>query len=267
MVQGFQLEARLHGRRVINLSTGTDYQKEAEILGRLAEFDVKGAVFNPLANTIEEELFFSRAIQLSKIPIVLTGTLAGSSCPTVLVDNFHAGYVMTQHLIDRGCRNIGFLANGSMCSYVRNRYQGYCWALKKAGITVSPAYVLLEEERRISFEDPLAAPIALSRRYVAGAGSGLEAVVCADDFLAAGLIQTALDEGIRIPEDLKIVGIGDMVPNPPGGITLTTYRIPYEDVGRESFRLLDSILNAKADSHNLARIMIDGHLVIRSSSG
>lgn len=267
MVQGFQLEARRRGRRVINLSTGTDHHKEAEFISRLAEFDVKGAVFCPLASSVEEELLFSRAIHQSKLPIVLTSALAGSLCPSVLVDNFRAGYESARHLISKGVRDIGFVANGAMCSYVRGRYQGFCWALREAGLPVSPRYVLLREERQINFEDPLAEPRELCRRYLATVERGLEAVVCADRYLAVGMVHAALDKGLKVPRDIKIVGMGDDALRPPGGVTLTTYTVPYEELGREAFRLLDQVLNTPPHGPNPSGVLVGGHLIVGSSSG
>ncbi|AHF91284.1 GntR family transcriptional regulator [Opitutaceae bacterium TAV5] len=272
-VQGFQLAARERNRRVVTLTTGTDYHKEAEFISRLAEFDVKGAVINPLVSTVQEQMFFTNALRTSSVPVVLAGTtLPGSGRPCALADNFHAGYTLTRHLIDRGLRKIGFFANHAWAHFISDRHQGYRWALKEAGLTAPEATVCLEEARHVNFTDPLAEPTALARAWLSRVEAGgfladLEAVVCADDILAIGLIHAALEKGLRVPRDLKVTGLGDFALQPPEGITLTTYRVPYETIGLESFHLLEASLAARSASQpNPANILLEGQLVIRSST-
>lgn len=269
-VQGFQLAAREQNRRVVTLTTGTDYHKEAEFVSRLAEFDVKGAVMNPLVSSVQEQLQFTNTLRAARIPIVLAGaTLPGSGCPCAMVDSFHAGHTMTRHLIDRGARKIGFLANHAWAHFMSDRHQGYRWALKEAGLAAPEQGVRLEDSRHVSFTDPLAEPTALARTYLAGVDlADLDAVVCADDYLAIGLVRAAVEKGLRVPDDLKVTGIGDISIQPHEGITLTTYRVPYEAIGREAFRLLETSLAARGpDIAKPANVLLEGQVVPRSSTG
>ncbi|MDR1283922.1 MAG: LacI family transcriptional regulator [Opitutaceae bacterium] len=272
-VQGFQLAARERNRRVVTLTTGTDYRKEAEFISRLAEFDVKGAVINPLVANVQEQMFFTNTLRATRIPVVLAGTtLPGSGCPSALVDNFHAGYTLTRHLLDRGLRKIGFFANHAWSHFISDRHQGYRWALREAGLTAPEFAVFLEETRHVNFTDPLAEPIAFARAWLArieasGNLYDLEAVVCGEDYFAIGLIHAALEKGLRVPRDLKVTGLGDFALQPPEGITLTTCRVPYENIGRESFRLLEASLAARAARQpGPANILLESQLIIRSST-
>ncbi len=265
MVSGFQLAARERNRRVVTLTTGTDCRKEAEFIGRLTEFDVKGAVVNPLVSTVQEQMHFSSALANPSLPVVLAGTnLPGSGCPSVLADNFHVGYTMTRHLIDQGLRRIGFFSNHAWAQFMRDRYQGYRWALKSAGLAEQPEYVFLEEGRRVDFSDPLQEPKKLASAYLASAGP-MEGVVCADDFLAFGLILAAREMGLRIPDDLKVTGHGDFSPPDCIDIPVTSYRVPYETIGRESFRVLESCLASRPVRPG--SLLIEGELVVRPSTG
>lgn len=266
MVQGFQLAARECNRRVVTLTTGTDYRKEAEFISRLTEFDVKGAIINPLISNVQEQMFFTNTLRTSNIPVILAGTtLPGSGCPCAITDNFHAGYTMTRHLIDCGLRKIGFFANHSWAHFISDRHQGYRWALKEAGLTASDHIVFLEESRHVNFTDPLAEPIALARTYLERAvPAGIDAVVCADDILALGLIHAAREKNLRIPSNLRVTGVGNFSLQASDNIALTTYRVPYESIGREAFRLLETRL-ANQDAKP-ADILLEGQLIIRSST-
>ena len=91
----------------------------------------------------------------------------------------------------------------------------------------------------------------------------VQAVVCATDFMAWGLILAAKERGLSVPEDLKVVGIDDYAQCQNASHSLTTYHIPFEEMGRQSFHLLqDHIENPEMKSQE---IQIRGHIVARES--
>lgn len=269
-VQGFQLAARDENRRVVTLTTGADYKKEAEFVGRLPEFDVKGAVMNPLISAVQEQALFANVLRASRIPIVLAGALLpGSGCPCAMVDSFHAGYTVTKHLVERGARKIGFLANHAWIHFMTDRHQGYRWALRESGLSAPERGIRLVDTRRIDFTDPLAEPTELARAYLANLRPGaVDAVVCADDHLATGLIRAALERGLRVPRDLRIVGIGDLSLPVQDGITLTSYQVPYAEIGRAAFQLLETCVNNRHTASDVVpdSVLIEGRMVARASS-
>lgn len=269
MVRGFQDVALECGRRVVTLPTGTDYNKEAEFVSRLVEFDVKGAVVVPLIPTIDAQLHFSRTIMNPPIPVVIAGAnLPGLGCSSVQMDNFHAGYVMTRRQIERGCKGIGFFSNRSWSGYIRDRYQGYRLALSEAGVAENAEWVMLNEGMNIDFEDPLKEPTQLAREYLKNTyddiGSQLSAVVCADDFLGFGMLTAALERKLDVPGDLAISGMDDYLTiKAPGGIGLTTYHIPYEEIGQSAFRLLEE--QVQGTPRKVAETLIAGRVIERCS--
>jgi GntR family transcriptional regulator, arabinose operon transcriptional repressor len=263
-LKGFQIAAAERERRVVILSTGTGYEKEAEYLGRLAEFDVRGAVLYPIIPSPRDQVLISRIIVESKFPIVLTNlSLPGLGNASVVLDGFHAGHTMTAHLLKRGCKNIGFFTNEFSSPSIVDRYQGYLWALEEAGQSPDPRRIFLEPEMHPNFRDPLREPTELAMRYIKQAGS-LEAVVCAGDFLARGLIAAAAEMGMSVPGDLKVVSIDDFGPGEDGEVALTAYRVPFEKIGRKAFEILDAI-HAGTPPMNL-ETKIRGEIVIRESA-
>lgn len=265
-VKGFQDAARDAGRRVVMLTTGLDYQKEAEFLTRLSEFDVRGAVIYPIIPTPQAQVHLSQMLVNSKFPVVLAElNLPGLGCSSVAIDGFHVGYTMTKHMISRSAKRIGFFSNFAWAPSMRDRYQGYCWALEEAGMSEPAGGVFLDPSMNPDFQDPLAEPTALAGKFLEGAGK-LDAVVCADDFLALGCIAAALQRGWTVPDDLLISGVGDYstLASLSQSVPLTTYRIPFEERGRESFAMLDRVLQSKnsfTQSHQ-----IRGSLVVRKSA-
>jgi len=261
-VKGFQDAARDCGRRVVMLTTGLDYKKEAELVGRLSEFDVRGAVVYPIISSPQEQVHFSQMLVNSKLPLVLAEVnLPGLGCRSVVIDGFHAGHVMTRHMIDRGAKRIGFFSNYAWAPFMRDRYQGYRWTLKEAGLSEPEDGVFLDASMHANFNDPLAEPTAMAEAYLAKT-SRLDAVVCADDFLALGCITAARKRGMGVPSDLLVSGIGDYTGLAfASEIFLTTYHIPFEELGRKSFEML-----SEDECSSSLEIQLCGNLVVRESA-
>lgn len=265
-MKGFQQAAQENGRRMLMLTAGTDYQKEVEIIGRLAEFDVLGAALYPVVPTFSDLTRFSKILKSSLFPVVLAGVgLPGQELPCVVIDGFHAGYTMTHRMIEKGVKKIGFLASRSWSVSVRDRYQGYKWALSEAGIVEDESLVILDSSMNVDFVNPLDESTALAQRYLDQVnGLGVEAVVCYCDFLAQGFISAAAARGLRVPQDLLVSGIDDYAIASSGSVQLTTYRVPYEQIGRVAFEMLEQSLSNQLGASTERHVR--GDLVIRESA-
>jgi DNA-binding LacI/PurR family transcriptional regulator len=283
-VKGFQSAANKAARRVVTLSTGADYAKEAEYLSRLSEFAVRGAVIYPLIQNPREQVQLSGILVNSRFPVVLADlNLPGLGCPSVMVDNFHAGYTATRHLLAQGLTRIGFLANHAWAPSVTERQQGYLWALDEAGLAPDPRHILLDPTMRLDFETPLKDPAELGARYLKQvslpspppplpvpsaraktAKNALQAVVCINDHIAAGLILAARSLGHSIPGHLKIVGIDGSALPLPDGLHLTSYHVPFEELGQRAFDLLSTRIHNPDTVPPLTRIR--GKIITRDTA-
>ncbi|HSI07045.1 MAG: LacI family DNA-binding transcriptional regulator [Rariglobus sp.] len=263
-VKGFQHAAHDAQRRVLMLTSGLDYSKEAEFIGRLGEFDVRGAVVYPNLPTTQDQRHFEQLVADSKLPLVLAEVgVPGVTCPSVVVDGFHAGHTMAKYLIDSGLKKIGFFSNYARLSSMRDRYLGYRWALQEAGLAEPVGGVMLETDMNPDFSDPFADPERLANKFIAAAGQ-LDGVVCVDDFLAVGFLRAAKSHGLKVDnKNLRVVGIGDYAFAAKADVPLTTYRIPYEELGRNCFRLLDDLVNGI--KHPVSECLVRGELVLRDS--
>ncbi len=262
-VSGFQDAARETGRRTLMLTTAADHRKDAELFSRLDEFDVKGVVIYPSLITREDNVHFTQMLLKPKVPVVLTVNFPGLGFPSVVVDGFHAGYTMTRHLIQSGAKRIGHLSNGAWSLHMRDRYLGYCWALEEAGLVEPENGVLLEAAMHPNFRDPIAEPKYIAKAFLEKAGR-LDAVMCANDFLAIGLIVAAREAGLSLPDDLRITGVDDLAIAASEDFSLTSYQIPFEDRGRIAYRLLEELMLGK--SRACLETRLRGKIVIRQSA-
>jgi len=261
--QGFQEAAHAVGRRIVMLSTGTDYRKEGEIVGRLDEFDVKGAVVYPVLPEPRDRVHFEQMLLKCRFPVVLAMALPGLGRVSVDLDGFHAGWTMTRYLLGRGLKRIGFLATYAWVPSVRESFLGYRQAMEEANISIQSNWTSLDPAIRPDFERPLAAGGGFVGEFLQQAGD-LEGVVCSDDFLALLCVASAHEQGISVPDQLKVAGISDYAISAQSNPPLTTYHLPFEEIGRQSFETLNGLLQSGNPSER--EIQLRGTLVERQSA-
>ncbi len=260
-MRGFQNAASNLDQRALLLSTRADIQQEVDIVSRLGEFDVRGAVIFPMVIDPLNHPYYSRMVTQSKFPIVFVEVnLPETRRPAVIVDGFDAGYVATRHLLGLGLRKVGFLANYAWTTVARDKYQGYRRAMTEAGIQECSQHAMLEPEMHPNYDDPFQEPTEIAKHYLSE-HPDVEGVVCTSDFLAVGVLRAAKERGIRVPEELKVVGMDDFAFAAEHG--LTTYQIPYEEIGDRSFRVLNAILSGNTAPDE---IHITGTLVRRKTA-
>lgn len=264
-VKGFQNAAHKHSRRAVLLPTGNDYQKEAEYISNLPEFQVRGAVIYPMIFTPEHLSAFSRLLLTVDFPSVLASVnLIGLGRPVVTVDAFHAGYTMTRYLIDKGLRRIGFFSNGADSVSMRDRYLGFCRAMEEAALPIADERVFRVSRINPDYTDPTREGMELARGYLLRA-KGLQGVVCTNDYLACGLIRAAGESGLRVPKDLLVTGIDDGTLATQCEVPLTTYHVPHETIGVKAFELLEKCA-ANKEKAFISDVLLRGRLVVRQSA-
>ncbi|MCU1258336.1 MAG: transcriptional regulator, GntR family, partial [Bryobacterales bacterium] len=220
---------------------------------------VSGVFFAPVELTAKSAEVNSRVMKRLKgagIPVVLLDrrqdqTTARDHCDLVGVDNHRAGYIATEHLLRLGARRVGFIAYEHQASTVKTRIRGYQDALAAwhGGDCGSRTFELTADL-------PMQLPAAAAE---------CDAFVCANDRVAGQLMHMLLGQGIRIPQDVRIVGIDDVKYAPLLPVPLTTVHQPCRDIGETALRTMLERL----DRPNMpARdILLDCALVIRKSCG
>lgn len=178
--------------------------------------------------------------------------------PEVVVgsDNRAGGNAVTRHLIDNGRRRIGFIGEiGIGSPEFRARYDGYCDALREAGLTPDTAAQVSAHNTE---EDGKAAARLLLER-----GTELDAIVCASDMIAIGAMRALQQAGKTVPDDVALTGFDDILAagfaNPP----LTTV---VQDV-RGAGELLVGKLHELIHKGGSVSEVIPTRLVVRQSSG
>jgi DNA-binding LacI/PurR family transcriptional regulator len=181
--------------------------REAEQMAdRFIKQKVAGVFFAPLELTGEKDAAnrrIARALDRAQIPVVLLDRCympypERSAHDLVGVDNRRAGYVATAHLLAMGVHRLAFLGEVNSAGTVDARITGFHEALRRNGIRPEQ-----EPAWRGSSQDE-----GFVRRLLDAMRP--EGIVCANDLTAARLMQTLMSLGVRIPEEVRIVGMDDV---------------------------------------------------------
>lgn len=157
----------------------------------------------------------------------------------VTLDDRGAAREMTEYLLSCGHRRVAFIKGHPAHGAGQRRYDGYCDAIARAGIEEDPALVA---QGQFSFESGVECAAGLL-----GVDNPPTAIFAANDDMAAGVMSSALERGLRIPDDLAVAGFDDSQLSRQIWPALTTVRQPVRDMGRTAAEiLLANIKNSDA---------------------
>lgn len=192
------------------------------------------------------------------LPVVAIGRyLRARNIYSITVNDFQGGYLATKHLRELGHRRIGFIGNLHGVSSAQDRLGGYKAALEESGVEIDRNTIISADFYQ---ESGYKAMKELLPFY----NKGLTAVFAASDLMALGAIQAILEEGLKVPENLSIVGFDNMPNSDLLLIPLTTIATPLHKLGEEAARKLIKLLNKDEAEY---RTQLDVELVVRKSTG
>jgi LacI family transcriptional regulator len=253
--RGVELHARPAGYQNLICSTDEDARKEMDEIEALLSRTDGLIVASALS---EKEIKFYRQLLRDGARIVLIDRLLeGLKVPAVLTDDLQVGVLATEHLIKLGHRQIGHL-RGTSASTSLKRFQGYAQAIANAGLR-SPKSIV----RECGFTE--AEGYRAMKSWIEE-GSLPSAVFAANDPTAIGAISALHDAGIRVPEDMAIVGAGRIHYGDMLRVPLTTVSWSTLEMGQTAARLLLELMSGKKKIAS-RKVVVTPELVIRQSCG
>ena len=189
---------------------------------------------------------------------VLLGQLPGSGFYSVDVDNCAAAHTAVTHLIGLGHKRIACITNAPpIYTAAVDRLNGYRQAIETAGLSYDPALVRFGEFDSESGYHQM--------NGLLNSGVGFSAAFVASDLVAYGAIAAIRERGLRIPEDIALVGMDDLPVsrfiNPP----LTTIRLPAIELALQAAEILLQLLQGEQPEQR--QVILDTSLVVRGSCG
>ena len=221
-------EAALSNKCRITVSALTDDHKETRWLDNLGPGRTDGVilVFTELSQTHRDRL------GALGVPIVIVDPLnhPDPRTPSVGVANWAGGLMATEHLIGLGHTRIGIIAGRMAMACNQARLDGYRAALTRAGIAIDPALISVGAHRHPSALNAASAMLDLADRPTA--------IFATNDLHAMGVYEAARLHGLRLPEDLSVVGFDDIPLAEWASPPLTTMHQPLAEMATLAVRML-----------------------------
>jgi LacI family transcriptional regulator len=253
--RGVELQARPAGYQNLICSTDEEPRKEMDEIEALLSRTDGLIVASALS---EKEIKFYRQLIKDGARIVLIDRLLeGLKCSAVVTDDLQVGVLATQHLIQLGHQKIGHL-RGTNASTSLTRFQGYQQAISDAGLR-SPAGIA----RDCGFTE--SDGYSAMKVWIQEGGVPT-AIFAANDPAAIGAMSALNDSGIRVPDDVAIVGAGSIHYGDMLRVPLTTVSWSTIEMGQAAAKLLLESIDGKNDVKN-RRVVVKPELVIRQSCG
>src|ERR1700744_426292 len=228
----FAIEERAHelGYDLLIAHTLNKPEREDLCLRRMLSRRVDGLFITPVYR-FEAEARIYQEIVARKTPTVLLGPPAPfcKSFPGIEIEELVASYNATKHLIQLGHKKIAYFTGPPATPWAHERFEGYRRALREAGIEVDDRMVFAAGS---TIEDGIKATLQMLNEDVRPT-----AIQAVSDLVAIGCAETLLAQGVKIPEDISIVGFGNV-------LTSEYYRVPLTTVRQPKFRLCIAAVEA-----------------------
>jgi LacI family transcriptional regulator len=256
IVAGLESIARTRGFGLLLCSSNEDPQRERAEIDMLRQRQVDGIVLastNVAGNTDLLQRLGPAGIGLVMID---RDDHPDVHCDRVVTDDEAVGRLATSHLFDQGRQRVAHIAGPSIV-HAKRRADGYRAALKARGIRSRPDYVV-----RGGFMD---ADGYRAMKKLLGVKPRPDAVFAANDPAAIGAMKAIWEAGLQVPEDIAIVGAGDIALGDLLRVPLTTVSWSRDELGKQAANLILERIGPEPPT-TFRRVVIEPELVVRRSS-
>ncbi|MDU5638564.1 HTH-type transcriptional repressor PurR [Haemophilus parainfluenzae] len=194
----------------------------------------------------------------SSVPMVVMDWGPNADTDIIEDNSFNGGYIATKHLIDCGHKAIGLIAGELDKTTARTRYEGFVKAMNEANLPIHENWIME------GFFEPEDGYECMNKILVQD--NLPTAVFCCNDVMALGAISAITEKGLRVPDDISIIGYDNIHSSRFYAPPLTTIHQSKSRLGAQAVNLLfERIANKDNDSHEKHRIAIHPELVLRKS--
>ena len=258
VVQGIESTAHQHNYTVILVNSNGEPEREIAAVEMLHSKRVDGVVVTSSRVGARYQAHLDRL----HVPVVLVNSLntaSGAYTFSISVDNQHGACLAADHLLELGHRRIAYITGPANQSDDLDRLAGYREALDLAGSALDGDLVIAGTGRAGGGERALPQIIALDDPPTA--------VFCYNDMTAIGVLQAARKAGLKVPQDLAVVGFDDIPLAPFVYPPLTTVAQCKQQMGQQAVEMVLALIEGNsAASDEVTNIVVQGKLIVRESS-
>ncbi|MEN3325050.1 LacI family DNA-binding transcriptional regulator [Mariniflexile soesokkakense] len=259
LISGIEIACQKAGYNVVIMQSHDSYEQEVNLTQSLYNNRVSGIICS-LAMETQDTSHFQLFIE-SNTPLVFVDRVPKHfSTFRVVIDNYAAGYKATKHLISQGCTRIAHLTAGSEFSIYFERKKGYLDALKEANLAIDENLII--KLKAVTYEEAENATNKLLDMK-----NPPDGIFAPGDILGVSAIQCAKKRGIKVPEELAVIGFNN---DPISNIidpNLSTITHPAEKMGQASAEIILKHLKHPKKGEDAKEItFLNTEVLVRESS-
>ena len=237
-------------------NSGEDASRELGYLDLFEEQRVSGLLITPVGDVLPR----LERLRERGSPVVLVDRQATARrFSSVSVDDRHGGHLAASHLLDAGRRAIAFVGGPSQVLQVAERARGAQDAVNERG--ARPMRMLELDSMRAD-----AGRVGAERLLALPAAERPDAVFAANDLIALGVLQALTHAGIRVPDDIALIGYDDIYFAANAAIPISSIRQPAWEMGRTATELLMAEIERPGEVE-YEHVLFQPELVVRASTG
>ena len=241
LAQAMEARATAAGFATIICNTAGSAMREVDYVHMLLERRVEGMVFicAEITDVRGKHSHYAQLLDQGARLVFVNGASESLPVTSVGVDERAAGRIATDHLLDLGHRRIGFVAGDSFAVATREKGRGRHEALLAHGI---------DSDRHVVYEGFSVEGGRRAIRTLLANGDRPTAVICSNDLMAIGAMQEATALGLRIPDDLSVVGFDGIEAAAWTQPPLTTVEQPIDEIAGTAIEALRALVEAPAQT-------------------
>lgn len=255
IISGIEEVAKQHGYFIVIASSNESVEKEIESVENLLKSRVEGLIVCLSQETNQFDHF--KKLISNEIPLVFFDRICETlEAPAVIADGVDAAKKITQHFYENGCRRIAFISGPEHLNISKNREEGYLEGLKECTLSFHSELLL---HCNLSTEDATKAT-----RQLLQLKNRPDAIFGLNDTIAFAAMKEIKKHGLKIPEDIALVGFTDEFHSTVVEPSLTSITHPTFEMGKQAANLFFQIIQKEANFNQ--KIVLKTDLIIRESS-
>ena len=241
LVRGIEDVASSFGYNVLLCNTDDNQEKEMEYTNILKDKQVDGIIFISAVRSNHNGII---ELSNSGMPVVvLDRILEQESLNSVYLDNVEGGYIATVHFIEKGHKKIGCITGPLENKSAKDRYEGYRKAIQEGQLNFEEGFVYEGDYKFSAGEE--GAELLIK--------AGVSAIFVSNDMMAYGVYRKLGQLGLKIPEDISVVGYDDIYLSTVHTPALSTVRQPRHEMGEAAVSMLIKAIEGKEIEENKIR--------------
>ncbi len=259
LIRGIENVASSYGANIILCNSDNDPNKQDKYIHRLLVSGVSGFIIVPvISSTITASYQLYSALLDSNIPFVFCNrNVEGIRAPVVKSNDFYGGYIATKLLIERGYRNIAYIAQMQYCTSI-DRCQGYISALLEYGIDINRRHIVIQQQD----DDKSTYDIMME---LISEETPLDAVFCFNDVVALEVCKAITKSDKKISDEIGVIGYDNIAATITYETPISSVAYKSMEIGEKAANILFDLIHEKVPDSNFEYYLFQPNIIERES--